>query len=134
MLKLLSIANFAVVSEATIELDEGLNLLTGETGSGKSIFVDALGLLLGARASSEIVRAGESSAFIQGIFAVEKNAGLARVAEEAGIDLSDGEIIIRREISDRARSRTYVNDRLATVSLLRDMRPFLIDIHGQGDQ
>jgi DNA repair protein RecN (Recombination protein N) len=134
MLKLLSITNFAVVTEATVELDEGLNLLTGETGSGKSIFVDALGLLLGARASSEIVRAGESAAFIQGIFDVQGNVALERLAAEAGIDLGDGELIVRREITAGARSRTYVNDQLVTLSLLRSLRPSLVDIHGQGDQ
>src|SRR4051812_31439588 len=134
MLKLLSITNFAVVTEATVELDEGLNLLTGETGSGKSIFVDALGLLLGARASSEIVRAGESAAFIQGIFDVQGNVALERLAAEAGIDLGDGELIVRREITAGARSRTYVNDQLVTLSLLRSLRPSLLDIPGQGGQ
>src|SRR5262249_53244236 len=118
----------------TIEFDEGLNLLTGETGSGKSIFVDALGLLLGARASADIVRGGESAAFLQGIFGVENNAALERLGSEAGIELGDGGAIVRREISDRSRSRTYVNDQLVTLALLRDLRPYLIDIHGQGDQ
>ena len=134
MLKLLRITNFAVVSEATIEFDEGLNLLTGETGAGKSIFVDALGLLLGGRASAEIVRGGESAALIQGLFAVDANPDVARVAAEAGIRLADGELIIRREVTDRARSRTFVNDQLVTLAMLRELRPFLIDIHGQGDQ
>lgn len=134
MLKLLSITNFAVVSEATIEFDDGLNLLTGETGSGKSIFVDALGLLLGGRASSEIVRAGESAAFIQGIFEVGGNSALARAVAEVGIDLGDGELIVRREVSERSRSRTYVNDQLVTIGFLKELRPFLVDIHGQGDQ
>ncbi len=134
MLKLLHIKNFAVVSEATIELDEGLNLLTGETGSGKSIFVDALALLLGGRASPEIVRGGESGAFIQGVFGIEGNVALERIAADAGIDVGDGELIVRRDISDRARSRTYVNDQIVTLGLLKEFRPYLIDIHGQGDQ
>ncbi len=134
MLKLLAITNFAVVSEATIEFDDGLNLLTGETGSGKSIFVDALGLLLGARASAEIVRGGERSAFIQGVFGIDGNARVERLVVEAGIELGDGELIIRREVSDRARSRAYLNDQLVTLALLRDLRPYLVDIHGQGDQ
>jgi DNA repair protein RecN (Recombination protein N) len=134
MLRLLGITNFAVVSEASIELGEGLNLLTGETGSGKSIFVDALGLLLGARASSDIVRGGESAAYIEGIFAVDANAELQQIAAEAGIDLADGELILRREVTASGRSRSYANDRLATVALLKRMRPYLIDIHGQGDQ
>jgi DNA repair protein RecN (Recombination protein N) len=134
MLKLLSITNFAVVTEATIELDEGLNLLTGETGSGKSIFVDALGLLLGARASAEIVRGGESTAFIEGIFSVDGNREIGRICADSGIDLADGELILRREVTAAGRSRSYANDRLATVALLREMRPYLLDIHGQGDQ
>src|SRR5262245_54291897 len=134
MLKLLRITNFAVVSEATIEFDEGLNLLTGETGSGKSIFVDALGLLLGGRASPEIVRSGESSAMLQGVFAVDANPALADTVAAAGIDLADGELIIRREISDRSRSRTWVNDQVVTLAFVRELRPSLVDIHGQGDQ
>ena len=134
MLKLLRITNFAVVSEATIEFDEGLNLLTGETGAGKSIFVDALGLLLGARASAEIVRGGEAAAQIEGIFAVDSNPDIARIVAEAGIQVTDGELLIRREVSDRARSRSFVNDRLVTLALLRELRPYLLDIHGQGDQ
>lgn len=134
MLKLITIQNFAVVERATIELTEGLNLLTGETGSGKSIFVDALGLLLGGRASADIVRGGHSAAFIEGVFAVEQNPGVERLAREAGIDVSDGELIVRREVSDKARSRAFVNDRLVTMALLRELRPYLLDIHGQGDQ
>ena len=134
MLKLLSIANFAVVSEVTLEFSEGLNLLTGETGSGKSIVVDALALLGGGRASADIVRTGKASAFVEGAFQVEGNHELKKLLGEAGIDLPDGELIIRREISDKSRSRAFVNDRLATLNLLKAMRPFLVDIHGQGDQ
>ncbi len=134
MLRLLSVSNFAVVSEASIELGDGLNLLTGETGSGKSIFVDALGLLLGGRASAEIVRGGESAALIQGVFDIDGNRDAVRVLAEAGIDATDGELIIRREITDRSRSRAFVNDQAVTIGLLRSLRPFLIDIHGQGDQ
>jgi DNA repair protein RecN (Recombination protein N) len=134
MLKLLNITNFAVVNEVTIEFGDGLNLLTGETGSGKSIVVDALGLLLGARASGDIIRTGASSAFIEAVFGIERNGEVVKRAIEAGIDVSDGELIIRREISDRARSRAFVNDRLATLALLKELRPFLVDIHGQGEQ
>src|ERR1041384_2795126 len=117
MLKFLSIVNFAVIPQLRLEFHEGLNLLTGETGSGKSIIVDALALLLGGRASAEIVRSGEDATFIEDVFSVDRNPELVRLASEAGIDVSDGELIIRREISERARSRTFVNDRLATLGL-----------------
>lgn len=134
MLKLLSITNFAVVHQVTVEFGDGLNLLTGETGSGKSIVVDALGLLVGGRASADIVRTGTSAAFVEGVFQVERNDAIRDLLAAAGIELEDGEIIVRREISDRSRSRAFVNDRLATIALLKAMRPFLVDIHGQGDQ
>lgn len=134
MLKLIRIRNFAVVTDASLELGPGLNLLTGETGSGKSIFVEALGLLLGARASSDVVRAGASVAIVQGIFDVEGNASAQEVLAVAGIDAGDGELILRREIGERGRSRAFANDVVVTTSLLRQLRPSLVDIHGQGDQ
>jgi DNA repair protein RecN (Recombination protein N) len=134
MLRLLSIRNFAVISDASVEFGDGLNLLTGETGSGKSIIVDALGLLLGGRTSADVVRAGTSATHIEGVFAVDANREVQALLADAGVDVADGEIIIRREVSDKARSRAFVNDRLVTLSLLKSMRPFLVDIHGQGDQ
>lgn len=134
MLKLIRITNFAVVTEASIELGPGLNLLTGETGSGKSIFVEALGLLLGSRASADVVRTGARAAVVQGVFDVEGNRSLVDRLVEAGIDVSEGDLILRREITDRGRSRAFANDVVVTTALLRDLRPFLVDIHGQGDQ
>ena len=134
MLKLIRIRNFAVVTDASLELGPGLNLLTGETGSGKSIFVEALGLLLGARASSDVVRAGASAATVQGIFDIDGNAAAQEVLAAAGIDAGDGELILRREIGEKGRSRAFANDVVVTTSLLRQLRPSLVDIHGQGDQ
>jgi DNA repair protein RecN (Recombination protein N) len=134
MLRLLAIRNFAVISDASVEFGEGLNLLTGETGSGKSVVVDALGLLLGGRSSADVVRAGTTATHIEGVFAVDRNRELLVLLAEAGVEMVDGEIIVRREISDKSRSRAYVNDRLVTLGLLKSMRPFLVDIHGQGDQ
>jgi DNA repair protein RecN (Recombination protein N) len=134
MLKLLSVKNFAVVTESSIELGPGLNLLTGETGSGKSIFVDGLGLLLGARASGDVVRTGETMAFVEGVFDSSGNAALLEILDRAGIQPEDGELILRREVSDRGRSRAFANERLVTAQFLRELRPYLVDIYGQGDQ
>ncbi len=134
MLKLIRIRNFAVVIEASIELGPGLNLLTGETGSGKSIFVEAIALLLGARASSDVIRTGATSATVQGVFDVSGNTTALALLSNAGIEANDGELILRREISEKGRGRAFANDVVVTTALLRDLRPCLVDIHGQGDQ
>jgi DNA repair protein RecN (Recombination protein N) len=136
MLTLLNISNIALIDELRVELDRGLNLLTGETGSGKSIIVDALGVLIGGRFTSEMIKAEERSAFIEGLFSVGQNQELERLLEGAGIETSnteEGEVLIRRELST-SRNRIFINHQLATLSLLREIRPLLVDIHGQGDQ
>src|SRR5919199_3222503 len=99
MLTLLNISNIALIDELRVELDRGLNLLTGETGSGKSIIVDALGLLIGGRFTSEMIKADEKSAFIEGLFSVGENPELERLLDEAGIAADGGELLIRRELS-----------------------------------
>ncbi len=137
MIKSLNIRNFAVIESVRVEFQPGLNLLTGETGSGKSIVVDALGLLLGERGSPAQIRTGESSAFIEGIFALESDEILKvrAVLEEVGIDVeTEDEIIIRREVSGSGKSRTYINDRSVTLAVLRRLQPLLVEIHGQGEQ
>ena len=137
MLALLNISNFALISELKVEFERGLNLLTGETGSGKSIIVDALGVLIGDRFSPELIRAGESHAFVEGLFTLGAHAQAAAILEEAGVSSSTGgevELVIRRELSAEGRGRVFVNNRLATLSLLRQLRPLLVDIHGQGTQ
>jgi DNA repair protein RecN (Recombination protein N) len=136
MLTLLNISNIALIDELRVELERGLNLLTGETGSGKSIIVDALGVLIGGRFTSEMIKAEEKSAFIEGLFSVGQNHELERLLEGAGIETSNtegGELLIRRELSS-SRNRIFINHQLATLSLLRELRPLLVDIHGQGDQ
>lgn len=136
MLTLLNISNIALIDELRVELERGLNLLTGETGSGKSIIVDALGVLIGGRFTSEMIKAEEKSAFIEGLFSVGQNQELERLLEGAGIETSkteEGELLIRRELSS-SRNRIFINHQLATLSLLRELRPLLVDIHGQGDQ
>ncbi len=136
MLKSLNIRNFAVIEKLNVEFQPGLNLLTGETGSGKSIIVDALGLLLGERSSLTQIRTGERSAFIEGIFEVaeEKREEAQTILEQSGIEENVGELLIRREISAAGKSRTYVNDRNVTLSILSSLQPLLVEIYGQGEQ
>ncbi len=133
MLLELAVENYAVVDRLRVRFHAGLNLLTGETGSGKSIVVDALGLLFGGRASSESIRTGESRARVSGRFEVTGNA-LTRVLESAGIEAEDGELLIEREILANGKSRVYIGSRPATAAILRELAPHLGDIHGQHDQ
>jgi DNA repair protein RecN (Recombination protein N) len=138
MLALLNITNFALIRQLSVEFDRGLNLLTGETGSGKSIIVDALGILVGGRFSSDMIKAGETHASVEGLFIVGAHEQLAAALDAAGIEATgaDGgiELVVRRELSASGRGKIFVNNRLATLSLLRELRPFLVDIHGQGEQ
>src|SRR6185503_14899690 len=116
-----------------VEFESGLNLLTGETGSGKSIIVDALGVLIGGRFTSELLKSGTERGSIEGLFSVTPNAELEALLENAGLEPTN-ELIIRREISSTGRNKIFINNQLATHSLLRNLRPFLVDIHGQGEQ
>src|SRR4051812_33278888 len=114
MLRFLRIRHLAVIDSVEVEFDPGLNVLTGETGAGKSILVEAVGLLLGGRASADLVRTGEESAAIEALF------------EHRG-----AEILVRREITAQGRSRAYVNGELATAGTLKDLASSLIELHGQ---
>ncbi len=137
MLTLLNISNIALIDDLQVEFERGLNLLTGETGSGKSIIVDALGTLIGGRFSAEMIKAGATRASIEGLFAVERNEELEAFLRASGIGLSvngANEIIIRREMTATGRNKIFVNNQLATLALLKDLRAFLVDIHGQGEQ
>jgi DNA repair protein RecN (Recombination protein N) len=130
----LVVENYAVIERARVRFHSGLNLLTGETGSGKSIVVDALGLLFGGRASAETVRAGAERARISGVFEIASTPALAKLLDEAGTSAEDGEILLEREIQANGKSRAFVGNRPATVALLKDLAPHLGDIHGQHDQ
>src|SRR6186997_2357919 len=114
MLRLLRIRNLAVIESAEVEFGPGFNVLTGETGAGKSILVEAVGLLLGGRASGELVRTGEELATIEAIF---ENGG--------------EELLVRREITAQGRSRAFINGALATAGALKDLSGRLIELHGQ---
>jgi DNA repair protein RecN (Recombination protein N) len=134
MLVELHIENFAVVERLRQRFHPGLNLLTGETGSGKSIIVDSLGLLFGGRASAELVRSGTERARISGIFDVPQTAALRGVLEEAGIALEENELLIEREILANGKSRAFAASRPVTAALLKQLSPWLGDIHGQNEQ
>jgi DNA repair protein RecN (Recombination protein N) len=134
MLSLLKIQNIALIDSLEIEFGEGLNLLTGETGSGKSIIVDSLGVLTGARASSDLIKEGEQSARIEGLFSLEDPARINELFERSGVEMADDEVIVRRELSTTGKNRIFVNDQLATQGFLRSIGPLLVDIHGQGEQ
>jgi DNA repair protein RecN (Recombination protein N) len=134
MLVELAIENYAVIENIRARFHRGLNLLSGETGSGKSIVVDALALLLGGRASAEMVRAGAERARISGIFEVASTPALLAVLEGAGIELEDHELLIEREILANGKSRAFAANRPATAAFLRDLAPHLAEIHGQHDQ
>ena len=126
--------NYAVIERARVRFHPGLNLLTGETGSGKSIVVDALGLLLGARASGEAVRSGAVRSRVAGIFDVREVAAVRPLLDQAGIEPDEGELLVEREVLAEGKSRAFIGSRPVAVSLLRELAPFLADIHGQHDQ
>jgi len=146
VLTLLNISNIALIDELRVEFDRGLNLLTGETGSGKSIIVDSLGALVGGRLTSDLLKSGTDRGFIEGLFLIGRHSEIEALLAEAGIDMAIDsaapqdesgeahEIIIRRELSPSGRNKIFINNQLATQSLLRDLRSYLVDIHGQGDQ
>jgi DNA repair protein RecN (Recombination protein N) len=135
MLLELMVENYAVVEQARIRFHAGLNILTGETGSGKSIVVDSLGLLLGARASAEMIRTGAARARVSGIFSVDPSEVLSEMLTEAGIEIaSEEELIIEREIQANGKSRAFVANRPVTGAFLRQLAPVLGDIHGQNEQ
>jgi DNA repair protein RecN (Recombination protein N) len=135
MLVELIVENYAVVEQARIRFQDGLNVLTGETGSGKSIVVDSLNLLLGARASTEMIRSGEAKARVSGIFELDCTPDLRRMFADAGIEYQgDEEVIVEREITANGKSRAFVGNRPVTTAFLRQLAPALGDIHGQNEQ
>ena len=134
MLHELNIENYAVVEKLRVRFHGGLNLLTGETGSGKSILVDALSLLLGARATADVIRPGSGRARVSAVFEVEETPALRSLLEASSLEIEQHELILERELLDNGKSRAYVNGRVVTLSLLRELAPLLADIHGQHEQ
>ena len=133
MLREIHVRNLAVLAEAFVELGTGFNVLSGETGAGKSIVVDSLSLLAGARASAEMVRTGAEALTVSGVFEPEGDAWRAAL-EEAGLEAEGEELLVRREISRNGRNRVFVNDQPTTLRLLADLAPYLLRIHGQREE
>ncbi len=134
MLRLLKINNIALIDDLEIEFGDGLNLLTGETGSGKSIIIDGLGALSGERISADLIKQGETTARIEGVFSIVPSPDTAEIFDEAGVDIEDEEIIVRRELSASGKNRVFINDRLVTQSFLKRIGHLFADISGQGEQ
>ena len=135
MLAELRLENYAVIDNLAVEFSAGLNLLTGETGAGKSILIDALALLLGEKASTDVIRAGAERAVISAVFEVESGAEkrVSAILETNGIDWEDDSLILRREIAAGGKGRVFVNNQPATVAVLRQLAPFLASIHAQNE-
>src|SRR5688572_4344943 len=131
MLSELRIRNFALIDRLSVQLGPGLNVLTGETGAGKSIIVGALSLLLGERASADSVRPGAQRARVEGVFDVSAKPALRALLNDHGIDNADDLLILRREVAVEGRNRAWVNGSAATASLLAELGRELVDLHGQ---
>ena len=131
MLKELRIKNYAIIDELSIDFKAGLNILTGETGAGKSIIIESLGLILGERASDESIRSGEDSASVEAVYDISRVKNIKEKLSESGIETENNELIIRRQISRSGKNRSYINNSAVNLSLLKDIGDMLVDIHGQ---
>jgi len=135
----LRVENYAVIDNVAVEFAPGLNLLTGETGAGKSILIDALALLLGDKASTDAVRHGAEKAVVAAVFEFDSKAldailkALDAILEVNGLDADGAQIILRREISAGGKGRVFVNNQPATVAVLRQLAPYLAVIHAQNE-
>lgn len=130
MIKSLEIKDYALIEHIQIEFFTGLNIITGETGAGKSILIDAMGLLLGDRASSEVVRKGAMKSVVEGIFDVTDNSLVKYILEENEIEYQN-DLIIRREISQKGNNRCFINDTPVSLNLIKELGDILVDLHGQ---
>jgi len=131
MLRELTIRNLAVLEEARVSFAAGLNVLTGETGAGKSIVIDALLLVRGARVQADLIRTGAETASVEAVFEVPSSGPVAAILDEAGHGAADGQLVIKRELSRSGRHRVFVNDSAATAGLLERLGDLLVEIHGQ---
>jgi DNA repair protein RecN (Recombination protein N) len=131
----LRLENYAVIDNVAVAFASGLNLLTGETGAGKSILIDALTLLLGDKASTDVIRSGADRAVISAVFEIESGAAktIARILEENGLDSESDSVILRREIAQGGKGRVFVNNQAATVAVLKLLGPYLATVHAQNE-
>ena len=132
MLLELTIKNFAIISDLHLSFDKGLNILTGETGVGKSIIIDALNLILGGRASSDLIRKGSQTCEVSAIFNIEENKDLRDLLRGIiGSDFDEKEVLLRRQLSREGRNRCLINSSLTSLSILQLIGERLVDVHGQ---
>ena len=131
MLTELRIKNFAIIESLALPLAPGFNVLSGETGAGKSIIVDALGLLLGERANSDMIRTGTDRATVEGTFDIGTDGALARVLDERGIEVEEGLVVLKREIASTGRGRAWINGGSVTAAVLSEVGRLLVNLHGQ---
>src|SRR6059036_2921427 len=131
MLRELRIRNFAVIESVAVEFGPGLNVLTGETGAGKSMLIDAILLVLGGRAQTDVIRSDADAATLEAVFDVEPRGAVVAALDEAGLALDDGLLVARRELGRSGRHRAFVNDAAVTVGLLERLGDHLVEVHGQ---
>lgn len=131
MLEELRVCNYALIEDITIRFDDGFNVLTGETGAGKSILIEALGLVLGARASTTHIRQGADQCTVTAVFSLEHTAGIEEYLAPIGLFSENHCIILRREVSSSGKSRCYINDHPVNLGTLCNVGEFLVDLHGQ---
>ena len=133
MLTELRIRNFAIIEQVSLPLSAGFNVLSGETGAGKSIIVGALGLLLGERASADLIRSGADKATVEGVFDVSNLKGIVQLADERGIEVEDETLVLKREIAMSGRGRAWINGTTVTATVLAEIGRLLVNLHGQHD-
>src|SRR5688500_6598116 len=131
MLTELRIKNFAIIESLTLPLGPGFNVLTGETGAGKSIIVGALGLLLGETGTADIVRTGSERATVEGVFDIADRKELVAMLDERGIEMDERLVVLKLEVTAAGRTRAWVNGTTVTASALAEVGRALIDLHGQ---
>ena len=133
MLQELSITNFAIIEHLDIAFEAGMTVLTGETGAGKSIIIDAVGLLAGGRGSAEFIRTGADKAVLQGMFILPADGVTAQLLDEAGIEHADNTVILQREITKSGRNTCRINGMLVNTTTLKQIGETIVDIHGQNE-
>src|SRR5438477_480466 len=133
MLTELRIRNFAIIEQVTLPLAPGFNVLSGETGAGKSIIVGALGLLLGERASADLIRSGADKSTVEGVFDIGELKEISALADERGIEIDDDTLVLKREIATGGRGRAWINGTTVTASVLAEIGRQLVNLHGQHD-
>src|SRR5437868_1814059 len=131
MLTELRIRNFAIIESLSLPLARGFNVLSGETGAGKSIIVGALSLLLGERANSDLIRTGADRAVVEGVFEIGGNDAIASILDERGMDVEDETVVLRREIASSGRARAWVNGTTVTTATLAEIGRLMVNLHGQ---